>query len=103
MNPATAADRVRNLAGAVVVAVAMIGSLTVLPALLSKIGDHADRGRIPFIGKRLEARRDRGESRIWNAVVGMALRRPLATLVLAAAFLIVLAIPAFRLQTASPG
>ena len=36
-----------------VVGVAMIGSLTVLPALLSKLGDRVDKGRIPFIGKRL--------------------------------------------------
>ena len=38
-----------------VVGVAMIGSLTVLPALLSKLGDRVDKGRIPFIGKRLAA------------------------------------------------
>ena len=36
-----------------VVGVAMIGSLTVLPALLSKLGDRVDKGRIPFLGKRL--------------------------------------------------
>ena len=36
-----------------VVGVAMIGSLTVLPAMLSKLGDRVDKGRIPFLGKRL--------------------------------------------------
>ena len=39
-----------------VVGVAMIGSLTVLPAMLSKLGDNVDNGRIPFLGKRLAAR-----------------------------------------------
>ena len=34
-----------------VVAVAMIGSLTVLPALLSKLGDRVEKGRIPFVGR----------------------------------------------------
>ena len=32
-----------------VVAVAMIGSLTVLPAVLSKLGDRVEKGRIPFL------------------------------------------------------
>ena len=31
-----------------VVAIALVGSLTVLPAVLSKLGDRVDRGRIPF-------------------------------------------------------
>ena len=41
-----------------VVAVAMLGSLTVLPALLSKLGDKVDRGRVPFV-HRLRRRRRR--------------------------------------------
>ena len=49
-----------------VVAVAMIASLTVLPAVLSKLGDRVDRGRIPFLG-RLAARRE-GRS-AWATVV----------------------------------
>ena len=32
-----------------VVAVAMLGSLTVLPAVLSKLGDRVEKGRIPFV------------------------------------------------------
>ncbi len=34
-----------------VVAVAMLGSVTVLPAVLSKLGDNVEKGRIPFIGQ----------------------------------------------------
>src|SRR5213078_4336959 len=34
-----------------VVAVAMIGSLTVLPAVLSKLGDRVEKGRIPLLGR----------------------------------------------------
>ncbi len=40
-----------------VVAVAMFASLTVLPAVLSKLGDRVERGRIPFLA-RIRARRD---------------------------------------------
>jgi putative drug exporter of the RND superfamily len=90
-------------ATALVVAVAMLGSLTVLPALLSKLGDRVDRGRIPFLGRRLERRRAVGESRVWASIVKPALRYPLATIALAAGFLVLLAVPAVHLKTASPG
>ncbi len=90
-------------ATALVVAVAMLGSLTVLPALLSKLGDRVDRGRIPFLGRQIERRRAGGESRVWAAIVGPALRYPIATIALAAGFLILLAVPALHLKTASPG
>jgi putative drug exporter of the RND superfamily len=90
-------------ATALVVAVAMLGSLTVLPALLSKLGDRVDRGRIPFLGRRLERRRAGGESRVWAAIVRPALRYPIATIALAVGFLVLLAVPAVHLKTASPG
>ncbi len=83
-----------------VVAIALVGSLTVLPAMLSKLGDRIDRGRVPFV-KRLAARD--GESRFWAATIRVVLRRPLVWGGLAAAFLIVLSIPAFRLHTANSG
>jgi RND superfamily putative drug exporter len=88
------------LATAVVVAVAMVGSLTVLPAMLSKLGDHVERGRIPFIGRR---RSNDGESRIWRGIVRTSLRRPAVTAALAAVILVVLALPAVRLHTAVTG
>ncbi len=37
-----------------VVAIAIAGSLTVLPATLSWLGDRVDKGRIPFLGKRAQ-------------------------------------------------
>jgi putative drug exporter of the RND superfamily len=86
-------------ATALVVAVAMLGSLTVLPAALTKLGDHVDSGRIPFLGRR----RGGGESRVWAAIVKPALRYPIATIALAAGFLVLLAVPAVHLKTASPG
>lgn len=83
-----------------VVAIALVGSLTVLPAMLSKLGDRIDRGRVPFV-RRL-AMRD-GESRFWGAIVGGVLRHPMVWGGLAATLLIVLTIPAFRLHTADSG
>jgi uncharacterized membrane protein YdfJ with MMPL/SSD domain len=80
----------------IVVATAVIGSLTVLPALLSRLGDNVNKGRVPFL-RRPDQRV--GENRFWSAILGPVLRRPLVSAVLAAGFLIALAIPALRLQT----
>ena len=40
-----------------VVLCAVIGSLTVLPAALAKLGDRVDRGRVPFFGQQQARRR----------------------------------------------
>jgi RND superfamily putative drug exporter len=82
-----------------VVAVAMVGSLTVLPALLSKLGDNVDRGRVPFVHR---LRRDDGEGRIWGAIINRALKRPIVSVVLAGGLLVALAIPAYQLRAAQP-
>ena len=83
-----------------VVAMAIIGSLTVLPAVISKLGDRIDRGRVPFLVRR---RRGDGQSRVWGAIVDGVLRRPIVWGGLAAAFLVALAIPAFNLHTVDSG
>ena len=44
-----------------VVAVAVVGSLTVLPAILAWLGDRVEKGRVPFLSRRtVERRRERG-------------------------------------------
>jgi len=88
-----------GLATMMVVAVAMLGSLTVLPALLSKLGDKVDRGRVPFVHR---LRRDDGEGRIWGAIIDRVLRRPVVAAVLAGGFLVAIAVPAYQLHTAQP-
>jgi uncharacterized membrane protein YdfJ with MMPL/SSD domain len=82
-----------------VVAVAMLGSLTVLPALLSKLGDNVDRLRVPFVHR---LRRDDGEGRAWGWIIDRVLRRPVLSVVLAAGLLVVIALPAIQLRTAQP-
>jgi uncharacterized membrane protein YdfJ with MMPL/SSD domain len=83
-----------------VVAVAMLGSLTVLPALLSKLGDNVDRLRVPFVHR---LRRKDGEGRIWGAVIDRVLRYPVVSVVVAGALLVGIAVPAYQLHTAQPG
>ena len=72
-----------------VVLVAMIGSVTVVPAILSVLGDKVEKGRIPFLG-----RRKGGESRMWNSMLDRVLRRPVVSVIAATAVLLVLAFPA---------
>ena len=83
-----------------VVAIALVGSLTVLPAVLSRLGDRVDRGRIPGLD-RLRAKP--GESRFWAPIVGAVLRRPVLWGAAATTLLVALVIPAFSLHTVNPG
>jgi RND superfamily putative drug exporter len=89
-----------GVATILVVAIAMLGSLTVLPALLSKLGDGVDRGRIPFLGR---LRRTDREGRVWGAIIDRVLRRPLLSALLAGGFLLLLAVPAIQLKLAQGG
>jgi uncharacterized membrane protein YdfJ with MMPL/SSD domain len=89
-----------GIATILVVAVAMLGSLTVLPALLSRLGDRVDRVRIPLVSR---LRRDDGEGRIWDAIVDRVMRRPLLWAGLSAGLLVVLALPALQLRMAQAG
>ena len=82
-----------------VVLCAMIGSLTVLPALMSKLGDRVDWGRVPYFGRRTRAA---GESRFWGVVLDRVLHRPLLAVVLAGGALIVAATPALQMHTKLP-
>src|ERR1700761_3819270 len=83
-----------------VVAVAMVGSLTVLPALLAWLGDRIEKGRIPFLGRRRNAA---GGSRVWGALVSRVMRHPRLAAAISVAALVVLAVPAFNLHTANAG
>ena len=82
-----------------VVAVAMLGSLTVLPALLSVLGDKVEKGRIPFLGRIPRG----GEPRVWKAVLRPVLAHPVWAASASAAILIALALPAFTLHTSISG
>ena len=89
-----------GVATMLVVAVAMIGSLTVLPAVLSKLGDNVERLRVPFVHRR---RRNDEEGRVWGAIVDRVLRRPALSAALSAGLLLLIAAPALTLHTAEPG
>jgi uncharacterized membrane protein YdfJ with MMPL/SSD domain len=79
-----------------VVLVAVIGSLTVLPALLAKLGDRVMFGRLPFL-------RSNRESRIWRMALRPALRYPKITVLGAVAILLAIASPVLHMQTRNDG
>ncbi len=86
-----------GLASLIVVAVAMVGSVTVLPALLSLLGDRVEKGRVPFLNRM--KRGSNGESRVWHKVLGTVLKRPLVSLLVAAGALVAIALPAIGMKT----
>jgi putative drug exporter of the RND superfamily len=85
-------------AGAILVGiVSVLAALTLMPAVLGRLGDRIDAGRIPFFG------RPGGGERFWRRIVRGVMRRPLLSLVLGAGFLLALALPTLSLDTGSQG
>jgi|CZKW01.1.fsa_nt_gi RND superfamily putative drug exporter len=82
-----------------VVGVAVLGSLTLLPALLSMLGPWADRWRIPILGRRRTAA---GPSRLWAALVRRVVVHPVAWGLAAVVALLVLAAPALGMRVGNP-
>jgi RND superfamily putative drug exporter len=80
----------------IVVLAAMIGSLTVLPAVLSRLGDKVDKGRIPLFH---HEPRDDGA---WGRFIGAVLRRPLVSMLASGGLLLALALPALSMHTKLP-
>ena len=82
-----------------VVAIAVAGSLTVLPALLAWLGDRVEKGRIPYLSR--IGRKD--ELRVWSAILDRVLRRPLASAAAAGGLLLALSVPVLFMHTELPG
>jgi uncharacterized membrane protein YdfJ with MMPL/SSD domain len=82
-----------------VVACAVAGSVTVLPAILELLGAKIDRGRIPFLP---HLRTETADSRFWPAVVDRVLRRPLLSSFVSACLLVALAVPALWMHVTKP-
>jgi uncharacterized membrane protein YdfJ with MMPL/SSD domain len=87
----------------IVVGVAMLGSVTVLPAMLSYLGQKGwlEKGRVPYVARRRH--RTGGESRLWGAILDRVLARPLVSVIAAGGLLIALSIPALGMQFKEPG
>ncbi len=78
-----------------VVAIAVLGSITVLPALLVKLGRWVDRPRVPLLW-RLNRRIGRGG--ISGRILAPVLRRPALALVVSGVVVLLLALPALGMK-----
>jgi uncharacterized membrane protein YdfJ with MMPL/SSD domain len=87
------------MATIMVVAIAVLGSLTVLPALLSRLGDRVNKARVPLL-YRLQRP---GGGRGWSWILDRVLRRPVLSVVVSAGILVALALPALGMKTVVPG
>jgi uncharacterized membrane protein YdfJ with MMPL/SSD domain len=86
-----------------VVAVAVVGSLTFLPAMLSWLAEKGwtEKGRVPVVGRLRH--RSGGRSRVWGWVLDRVLARPRISAGVATVVLVALALPALGMHTLSPG
>jgi uncharacterized membrane protein YdfJ with MMPL/SSD domain len=87
------------MATILVVAIAVLGSLTVLPALLSWLGDRVNKARVPFLHR---LQRPEG-GRVWGWILDRVLAHPLVSAIGATAVLVALALPALGMKTVVPG
>ncbi|GAB2880137.1 MMPL family transporter [Nocardioides pacificus] len=78
-----------------VVAIAVLGSITVLPALLVKLGRWVDRPRVPLLWR---VNRRIGRGGISSRLLGPVLRRPVAALGVSTIVLLLLAAPALGMK-----
>ncbi|MFH9004309.1 MMPL family transporter [Streptomyces afghaniensis] len=83
----------------IVVGLTVVGSVTVLPAVLAALGHRVDKARIPWLGRRRTVAR---ESRTWSSVARTVVRRPALTGGIAALVLVVMALPMFGMHLQDP-
>jgi RND superfamily putative drug exporter len=101
-----------GISAMLVVAAALIGSLTGLPAVISLLGDRIERGRVvswvtyparALSGRGRAPKRAAGsQSRMWGAILDRVLRRPAVSVIVAGGVLLALALPALQLNTETP-
>ena len=80
------------LGAIIVVLLAIVGSLTLLPALLSALGDNVNRLKIPLLG------RENRQAGIWGAITDRVLARPAVLATITVGALIALAAPVLFLN-----
>lgn len=91
-----------GVATILVVAVAVLGATTALPALLATLGHRIDKPRVPFVHRLQRREGQRAQARHWRALLSPVLRRPALALTAGTVALLALAAPVLGMQLASP-
>jgi RND superfamily putative drug exporter len=92
------------ISASIAVLVVMLASITLLPALLSMLGERVDKWRLPFLGRTLKAEKtvEGGKEPPAARWSHMVQRHPWAFALAAAAVLIGLALPALNMRLGFP-
>ncbi len=84
-----------------VVLVSVVMTMTLLPAILSLLGDRINKGRLPIIGY---GRRERDrDSSVWSKIARVVMRRPVLSASLSGGLLLALALVALTIDLGSSG
>jgi RND superfamily putative drug exporter len=86
-----------------VILAAVVSSMTLLPAMLSLMGDKVNALRIPYIQRRSTGTSAESEHRFWDWITRIVMRRPVVSLVLAAGVLLAAAFPVLDLNQGEIG
>ncbi len=91
-------------AGSVLVALmAVAASLTLLPAVLSLLGDKVNWGRIPFVSRRQAQLDEQRQGGFWDRIAHTVMRHPVMSFIGAAGILVAASIPYFSISTGFSG
>jgi RND superfamily putative drug exporter len=91
-------------AGAIfVVTISVLASMTVLPAVLSLMGDRVNKGRIPFIQMAQQTHDEQAIGGFWDRVSRAVMAKPILSVALSAGLLIALSIPFFQMNLGGSG
>ncbi len=78
--------------------VSVLGSLTLLPALLGLLGDRINKLSIPLVGRAQATLHEQDAGGFWDRVSHLVMGRPVISLFVSAGLLIALAVPYFDLN-----
>ena len=86
-----------------VVIAAVFASMTLLPAILSLLGDGVNKLSIPWIGKSQTSSDETKPGGVWDKISRGVMRQPVISLIVAGGLLVAALIPFFDINTGSAG
>ena len=87
-----------GLGAILVAAIAVLAALTLLPAVISLLGDRVNALRVPLVGRSAAS-----EGRFWGRILRSVMRRPVAALALSVAVLLAAAVPYLGMERGFSG
>lgn len=86
-----------SIGAVIVVFVSVLSSLSLLPAILSVLGNNINKGKVPFINSEKSKKKTK-----WYKISQTIMRRPVLFLIIGVVVLLIFAFPALKLKTFTP-